>query len=251
MPRMKVTFAYDGTNFSGYQIQSNVRTVQGELEAALKKLHKGHSVRVYASGRTDSGVHARGQVIHFDTNLTLLEENWLKALQTLLPDDIAVIKAEQVPPDFHARYDAQKKEYRYRILTRSKQDVFRRNFTYHVPTTLSVDAMKKALPYVEGTNDYTSFCSAKTNVDSKVRTIYRARLLEVDDELVFCFIGNGFLYHMVRILVGTLLEIGERKRQPEDLAAIMQARSREAAGKTAPAHGLFLWKVTYDPSITS
>lgn len=246
MPRMKAIIAYDGTAFSGYQFQLKARTVQGELETVLKKMHKGQFTRVHASGRTDKKVHAIGQTIHFDTPLEIEERNWIEAFRTQLPDDITVCEVKQVDADFHARYHAKKKEYRYRIYTGKHPDVFRRNYTYHISSTLDIDAMKKALPAIIGTHDFTSFCSAKTNVENKVRTIYEAHLYEDMDELVFCFIGNGFLYNMVRILVGTFLEIGRGKRSPDAIYDILDIHSRTKAGKKAPAHGLVLWAVTYD-----
>lgn len=246
MPRIKATLAYDGTSFAGYQIQPNARTVQGELEKALMQLHKGKHVRTVASGRTDAGVHARGQVVHFDSHLEIPEQNWVKALQANLPKDIVIKQVEYVSDDFHARFDATKKEYRYRILTSDTLDVFRRFYTYHVPYRLNLNAMKEALQYVIGTHDFTSFCSLKTDVEEKTRTIFVAELLEEQDEIIFRFVGNGFLYNMVRILVGTVLEIGLEKRHSQDMPAILAARSREQAGKTAPPQGLCLWSVSYD-----
>lgn len=246
MPRLKVTLAYDGTNFAGYQIQPNTRTVQGELEQALMKLHKGKHVRTVASGRTDAGVHAKGQVVHFDSDLKIPEQNWKKALQTNVPEDIAIRQVEYVHDNFHARYDVTKKEYRYRILVSDTLDVFRRLYTYHVPYPLDVEAMKEALQYIIGTHDFTSFCSMKTDVEEKTRTIFNAELFQEKDEIIFRFVGNGFLYNMVRILVGTVLEIGMGKRQSSDMQKILAARSREQAGKTAPPHGLILWSVSYD-----
>lgn len=246
MPRMKATVAYDGTAFAGYQIQPNARTVQGELEAALTKLHKGEPVRTYASGRTDAGVHARGQVIHFDTALKIQESNWIKAMQALLPNDIVINDVQRAEDDFHARYDARMKEYRYRIVTSEFPDVFRRHYTLHVAQPLNVAAMQAALTYIVGTHDFTSFCSVKTDVEEKTRTIFKAELLSEHDEIVFRFVGNGFLYNMVRILIGTLLEVGRNERDPREMSEILTARSRERAGKTAPPQGLVLWSVSYE-----
>lgn len=246
MPRMKAVVAYDGTRFSGSQIQPQLRTVQGEIETVLKKMHKGQFVRIFPSGRTDTGVHALGQTIHFDTALHIDESRWLRAFHALLPEDIYVSKVEMVDANFHARFHAQRKEYRYRLLTTRKRDVFRRQYTHHVPEQLDVRAMEVALAEVIGTHDFTSFCSAQTTVPNKVRTLYEASLFETDDELVMRFVGNGFLHHMVRILVGTVLEVGKRERNPEDVQAILRARSRAQAGMTAPAHGLVLWSVHYD-----
>ena len=246
MPRYKAILAYDGTAFAGYQIQPNVRTVQGELERALAKIHKGNYVPTFASGRTDARVHARGQVVHFDSPLKIPEQNWRKAWQALLPDDIVICDVSLTHDHFHARYDATKKEYRYRIVTTELPDVFRRHFTWHIPQPLKADVMQAALQAIEGTHDFTSFSSKKTTVEDKIRTIYSAYLHEQEDELIIHFVGNGFLYNMVRILVGTIVEIGRGERTPDEMTTILAARSREQAGKTAPPQGLTLWSVSYD-----
>lgn len=246
MPRLKAVLAYDGTAFAGYQIQPNARTVQGELERALAQIHKGEHIRTYASGRTDTGVHAVGQVVHFDTPLDIPKPNWVKAIQAPLPDDIIVHEVTRVSDDFHARYSASQKEYRYRIMTGKRVDVFRRKYTLHVPQPLNEAAIRTALKSIIGEHDFTSFCSAKTDVEERTRVIYEAELLKEQDELIFRFVGNGFLYNMVRILVGTLLEVGQGKRDPANMKQILAAQSREAAGRTAPPQGLVLWAVSYE-----
>jgi tRNA pseudouridine38-40 synthase len=246
MERIKCIIAYDGTNFAGYQLQPNKRTVQGELERALAQIHKGDSIRVYASGRTDASVHAYGQVIHFDSPFAIPEERWAKALNALLPDDIIVKEVNKVPSSFHARFSAKAKEYRYRVRTAQEPDVFLRNYVYHYPYPLNNEAMEKALTYLIGTHDFTSFCSAKTDVEDKVRTIYKAKMFVEKDEIVFQLIGNGFLYNMVRIIVGTMLEVGRGKIKPEDIPFILEKKDRSLAGKTAPGNGLYLWSVQYD-----
>lgn len=245
MPRLKVTISYDGTAFSGFQIQPNGRTVQGEIERCLSKMHKGQSVRVTPSGRTDAGVHAVGQVIHFDSPLTIPETNWTKALNALLPDDVRAVKAEIVPANFHARYDVKRKEYRYRLLYRETPDLFRRHYTWHVPEALDLDAMRRGAAYLVGTHDFSSFCAAGSNVKNKVRTIYELEILRDADEVVVRIVGNGFLYNMVRIIVGNLLEVGKGHVPPEEIRAILEARDRRRAFETAPAHGLYLWRVDY------
>ncbi|MCZ0755225.1 tRNA pseudouridine(38-40) synthase TruA [Anoxybacillus sp. J5B_2022] len=246
MTRWKCTIAYDGTYFAGYQIQPNKRTVQGELERVLATMHKGEAVRVTASGRTDAGVHAYGQVIHFDSPLSLSADGWKKAFNAMLPDDLTVREVEQVEASFHARYSVAAKEYRYKIRTAVERNVFSRHYAYHFPYPLDYEAMKQALSFVKGTHDFTSFCSAKTEMENRVRTIYEANLCLTDDGVEFQWIGNGFLYNMVRILVGTMLEIGQGKRSSDSIPAILAGKDRRLAGKTAPAHGLYLWKVTYD-----
>jgi tRNA pseudouridine38-40 synthase len=246
MQRLKCIITYDGTNFSGYQIQPNKRTIQSELEACLAKIHKGKEVKVYASGRTDAGVHAKGQVIHFDSPLSIPEDRWPVALNSLLSDEIVVLSAETVIPSFHARFDTKGKEYRYILRLSSKRDPFMRNYAYYYPYPLNLDAMEEGASFLLGTHDFTSFCSAKTEVEDKIRTIKEIQFLMENDLLTLKFVGDGFLYNMVRILVGTLLEIGSGERKPEEIQKILAAKDRRLAGKTAPANGLYLWKVFYE-----
>ncbi|RFU61428.1 tRNA pseudouridine(38-40) synthase TruA [Peribacillus glennii] len=246
MHRYKCIISYDGTQFAGYQVQPEKRTVQLELEKALRKIHKGDEVRVSASGRTDAGVHAMGQVIHFDSSYSFPAENWEKAMNALLPDDIAILRVEKVSQEFHARFHASGKEYRYMISLSKKRDPFRRNYAYHFPFALDSKAIKDAIPFLLGTHDFTSFCSAKTEVEDKVRTIREIELVEDNGLLVFRFVGSGFLYNMVRILVGTLLEVGTGKKKPSDVAEILEKKDRSFAGKTAPGQGLYLWEVFYE-----
>jgi tRNA pseudouridine38-40 synthase len=245
MQRYKCIISYDGTGFSGYQVQPNKRTVQSELERVLAKIHKGQHIRVSGSGRTDARVHARGQVIHFDSPLSIPEDKWGLALNSLLPEEISVLFVEKVNKQFHARFDAAGKEYRYFLYLSSKRDPFQRNYSYQYPFTLNIEAMRKAADFLLGTHDFSSFCSAKTEVEDKIRTIETIELDVNGEFLTFRFIGNGFLYNMVRILVGTLLEVGAGERMPSDILEILEKRDRRFAGKTAPAHGLYLWEVFY------
>ncbi|MCF6411822.1 tRNA pseudouridine(38-40) synthase TruA [Alkalihalobacillus sp. EGI L200015] len=242
---MSGTVSYDGTGFSGYQIQPDQRTVQGTIEQVLQRMHKGEVIRTVASGRTDAGVHGVGQVIHFDTPLSIEPAAWKRALNTLLPPDIRIQSIAEENPDFHARFDVEAKEYRYRILRKSDEDVFRRNYTYHFPYELDLIGMRAAAELLAGEHDFTSFSSAKTEVLDRIRTIHKLDFEEAGDELVISVEGNGFLYNMVRIIVGTLLEVGTGQRQAEDVIRILETKDRNAAGKTAPSHGLYLWKVTY------
>jgi tRNA pseudouridine38-40 synthase len=244
--RVKCIVSYDGTHFSGYQVQPNKRTVQGEIEEALLKLHKGQPIKVHASGRTDAGVHAHGQVFHFDTCLNIPEEKWPYALNSLLSEDVVIIEASYVNPDFHARFNATAKEYRYRINQQKVKDVFKRNYSFHYQYKLDLSAIRQACNHLCGTHDFTSFCVAKTEVDDKVRTIYSIEIIEDDSEIIFSFIGSGFLYNMVRILVGTLLDVGQGYTDPNSIPVIIEGRNRSLSGKTVPGHGLYLWKVHYD-----
>jgi tRNA pseudouridine38-40 synthase len=245
MQRYKCIISYDGTGFSGYQVQPNKRTVQSEFEAVLAKMHKGTVVKVSASGRTDAGVHAKGQVIHFDSPLDIPMEKWAMALNSLLPDDLSVLSVEKAKDTFHARYDAIGKEYRYYLQMSSVRDPFQRNYAYQYPYKLDLETIKEASKYLIGTHDFTSFCSAKTEIEDRIRTINAIEITLEGDKLCFRFVGNGFLYNMVRILVGTLLEVGTGDRLPSDIPDIIDKRDRRFAGKTAPGHGLYLWKVFY------
>jgi tRNA pseudouridine38-40 synthase len=245
MARMKVTVAYDGTDFAGYQIQPSGRTVQGTIQSVLQKMHKGEAVQISASGRTDAGVHAVGQVFHFDTEMNIPGDAWGKALNAMLPSDILIKDVAEVPDSFHSRFSASSKEYHYKLLVSKKRDVFRRNHMFHYPYPLNIRDIQKACGYFLGTHDFTSFSSARSEVADKVRTIFALELLEEGETLTFKIKGSGFLYNMVRIITGTLLEVGQGKRKPEDIKAIIAGEDRALAGKTAPAHGLYLHQVNY------
>ncbi|MGM7637283.1 tRNA pseudouridine(38-40) synthase TruA [Bacillus sp. Hm123] len=245
MNRIKCIISYDGALFSGYQIQPNGRTVQEEFEKVLKKMHKGRDVKVTASGRTDAGVHAVGQVIHFDTPLMLPAERWPVALNSQLSGDIAVLTAKIVPHSFHARFSATGKEYRYKIYQEPHRSPFKRFYAYHYPFDLNLELMCQAAAYLIGTHDFTSFCSAKTEVQDKVREVKEIAIQQRDDEIELKFVGNGFLYNMVRIMTGTLIEVGMGKRDPYEVKKILEAKDRGQAGKTAPAEGLYLQQVFY------
>ncbi|MCC8433765.1 tRNA pseudouridine(38-40) synthase TruA [Brevibacillus sp. M2.1A] len=244
MKRLRCVLAYDGTDFSGFQVQPDQVTVQGEIEAALNRI-TGEDIQVFGSGRTDAGVHARGQVIHFDTSSNIPMDKWRFVLNNQLPDSIVIRTVEEVDASFHARFDVQVKEYRYCIDNNPVADVFRHRYADHVRFPLDVDAMQQAAHYLVGEHDFTSFCSAKTFVEDKVRTVYGLTVEKIGDEVWVTCRGNGFLYNMVRIIVGTLVEVGQGKRSPAELREILAACDREKAGKTAPAKGLTMWEVVY------
>lgn len=244
MTRYKCTISYDGHGFSGYQVQPNKRTVQSELEKALGKIHK-IEVPVTASGRTDAGVHAYGQVIHFDSYLSMEPWQLTKAMNSLLPDDIAVRKIELVDSDFHARFGVEYKEYRYKVDNGNEINLFARNYSTYYPGNLHIENMIKASKTLIGEHDFSSFCAANTSVVDKVRTIKDIKIVCEGNIIEFRFVGNGFLYNMVRILVGTLLEVGNGKKSVEEIKDILEKKNRKFAGKTAPPNGLYLWQVTY------
>ncbi|OCA80990.1 tRNA pseudouridine(38,39,40) synthase TruA [Bacillus sp. FJAT-27225] len=245
MQRYKCIISYDGTGFAGYQVQPGKRTVQGELEAALSKLHKGEHVKVTASGRTDAGVHAKGQVIHFDSPLSIPEDRWAVALNSLLGGEIAVLSVKKAAHGFHARFDTIGKEYRYVLHLGRQRDPFSRNYAYHFSYPLDIEVMKAGARQLCGTHDFSSFCASNTDVKDKVRTVTDIGFSEEEEKLVISFKGNGFLYNMVRIMTGTLLEVGTGARKPEEMKSLIMDRDRTQAGKTAPAHGLYLWEVYY------
>lgn len=246
MLKLKCTVSYDGTKYSGFQIQQNANTIQAEIEKVLAKIHKNETVQIHASGRTDKGVHAKAQVFHFETDIQMAMYNWKKALNTLLPNDIFIDIIEEVPRDFHARLDATEKEYRYYVLNTQDRNVFKRDRTHHEFGSLNISTMQEACKLFVGTHDFTSFSSAKSTVKgSKVRTLYEVTCEKREDEFVFVLRGNGFLYNMVRIIVGVLIDVGLGKWTLTEVEAMFAKQDREVVGMTLPAQGLFLWEVIY------
>lgn len=247
MRRISAIVAYDGTNFSGYQSQPGKRTVQSEIDKALVKIHKNQTAHAVASGRTDAGVHANGQVIHFDTPLALPLDRWQMALNVLLPKDIRLVDVSEVAADFHARYHATGKTYIYKWCTSEIHSPFERNYSVHLGNWRpDVQKMQEGATYLIGKHDFTSFCSSKTATSNRVRTIRTLTIESVGNELVMSIEGDGFLYNMVRTIAGMLLAVGIGWNTPADVGKILESKDRKAAGKTAPAHGLYLDNVTYD-----
>ncbi|MBM7542811.1 tRNA pseudouridine(38-40) synthase TruA [Amphibacillus cookii] len=244
--RMLATVSYDGTAYAGYQVQPNQTTIQSTIEAALRQIHKGKSVKIVASGRTDAGVHAIGQTFHFDSHLAIPPANWKKALNAVLPNDIVIKNVMTVTDDFHARYDVCQKTYRYVVLNAEDLDPFTRNYSYHIKRHLDIEAINKACSYLLGEHDFTAFCAANHNVKgSMVREIYQACCVKEANLVTFTFSGNGFLYNMVRIIVGTLIEVGLGERTIDAFRNVIESLDRSYAGKTAPAQGLYLQEVQY------
>ncbi|EMF0258038.1 tRNA pseudouridine(38-40) synthase TruA [Enterococcus hirae] len=248
MTRYKAIIAYDGTHFNGFQKQPNGRTVQEEMEKTLKKMANGKEITVFGSGRTDAGVHAMGQVIHFDYPEERPLERMRFALDTQSPEDIAVKAVEIVSDDFHARYLVKEKTYQFRVDIGKPRSPFRRHYASYFPYPLDFSKIQRALPDLIGTHDFTSFCASGSSIEDKVRTIYEAKMEvnEAGDELLFTFRGNGFLYKMIRILVGTLLKIGNGRLSEDSIPEIIAKKDRNAAGPTAHPEGLYLYEVVYD-----
>ncbi|KRM19751.1 trna pseudouridine synthase a [Ligilactobacillus hayakitensis DSM 18933 = JCM 14209] len=247
--RFKITLAYDGTNFAGFQAQPNQRTVQSVLEKAVNKMSKlDDYITVHGSGRTDSGVHALGQVVHFDFPHEMSANGMLRGLNSMLPLDCEVKACEIVDKDFHSRFTTHGKRYMYRVARGEFVNPFKRNYTGHYKFKLDVERIKQAMPDVEGTHDYSSFVASGSHVKSHVRTIYEATVREdkENDEIIFEFFGNGFLYNQVRIMVAVLLEIGNGRRDIHDFLRLYEVKDRNEARQTAPASGLYLKEVYYD-----
>lgn len=237
--RIRLTVAYDGTNYHGWQVQPNGITIESELTRCLEDLFQ-ENIELIGASRTDSGVHALGNVAVFDTSARMPAEKMAYALNQRLPEDIRIRRSEEVAADWHPRHVASRKTYEYRICRGQFPLPTKRLyslFTYHA---LDVGRMQEAAAYLEGEHDFKSFCQVGAQVQSTIRTIYSAEVREQGDDLVIRICGNGFLYNMIRIIAGTLLEIGQGKREPADMVRILEARDRQAAGPTAPPRGLML-----------
>lgn len=243
--RVRLTVAYDGTNYHGWQMQNNGITIESELNRCLTDLFR-EPIGVIGASRTDSGVHALGNIAVFDTTSRMPAEKISYALNQRLPEDIRVQRSEEVADDWHPRKCASRKTYEYRIYRAEFPMPVKRLyslFTYH---ELDVNRMQEAAAYLEGEHDFKSFCQTGAQVESTVRTLYSVEVEEQgENDLVIRVCGNGFLYNMVRIIAGTLLEIGQGKKDPMDIFAILEAKDRSAAGPTAPAHGLTLMKYEF------
>lgn len=241
-----IWLSYDGTRYDGWQKQGNTdRTIQGKLEAVLGRLDEG-AVEVRGSGRTDAGVHALAQVADFRLKGEIPPCEVMGYLNRYLPDDVSVRRIEKAPERFHSRLNAVRKRYRYQIETGLKKDVFQRGFYYGLGRELDLKAMEQAAALLIGTHDFKSFCGNKKMKKSTVRTLESIEIKRIGDTKVhILFTGNGFLQQMVRILAGTLIEVGEGKRRPGDVSRILAARDRQEAGFTAPPEGLFLETVEY------
>ena len=244
--RLLLTLEYDGTDFFGWQLQAEGPTVQAAVEEAVRRVTQ-EAVRVTGASRTDSGVHAEGQTAHFDTASALSAERFVPALNFYLPPAVSVLSCHQVDAAFHARFSAAGKLYRYRILRRRPRRPLRERFVLREWRALDEPAMRRCAALLLGEHDFASFASEHAEGDDAVRTVTRSELIGSGDEMHYMVAANGFLYNMVRAIVGTLLEVGRGHWPPERIDRVLQSRNRQYAGPTAPAWGLCLMAVEYPP----
>jgi len=244
MRNLKLTLAYDGTDFHGWQIQPELRTVQGELKQALQKLFN-HDLNVTGSGRTDAGVHAHGQVANVETIRTMDTDAVLRGVNALLPDQIRVLSVEEVSPEFHARRSARSKTYEYHLWRNPIVSPFQCKYVYAFRYPLDEHQMDRGASFFLGTHDFTSFCATATEIEDRTRTIFEASWSRSETTWIFRISGNGFLQYMVRTIAGTLLQIGQGRLEPEQIVQIFEARDRRLAGPSLPPHGLHLIHVDY------
>lgn len=245
MRNIKLTIEYDGKDFNGWQKQPNKLNIQGTIEQAISRI-TGEEIKLDASGRTDAGVHSFGQVANFKTNSNLPIEKIPLAINANLKKSIRIISAEEVDQRFHSRLTCKRKTYRYVINNSQYGTAIYRNLECHIPQKLDVEKMEQAAKYFEGEHDFKAFKASGTSSKSSVRTIYEAKVYEIGERINIELTGNGFLYNMVRIISGTLVEVGIGKIKPEDISKIIKEGKREKAGKTLPACGLYLVKVEYE-----
>ena len=244
MRNIKLTIEYDGKDFNGWQKQPTKLNIQGTIEQAIKQI-TGEDVNLNASGRTDAGVHALGQVANFKTNSKIPIEKFAIAINSKLKRSIVIKQAEEVDERFHSRLSCKRKTYRYIINNSPEGTAIYRNLETHIPQKLDVEKMKKAVKYFKGEHDFKAFKASGTSSKSSIRTIYEANVYQENEKIMIELTGNGFLYNMVRIIAGTLVEVGLGKTEPEKIPEIIQEEKRENAGKTLPPNGLYLVKVMY------
>lgn len=244
MTTFKVVLEYDGTEYAGWQRQLNAPTIQGTLEDALTAIADTR-LTVVGAGRTDAGVHALGQVATFRSDRRLSGHNWLRALNARLPADISVLSVEEVPDEFHARYAAKGKLYEYHLLNRAERSALLRQRAWMLFKSLDLAAMTEAAAWLIGTHDFSSFETAPTDNENPQCRLERLELRHEGDSIILAFYADRFLKQMVRSIVGTLVEVGQGKRSAAEMKTVLAARSRATAGRTAPAHGLYLVRVDY------
>ena len=246
MRNIKLVIEYDGKEFNGWQKQPNKLNIQGEIERAIKQI-TGEEVDLTASGRTDAGVHALGQVANFKTNSNIPIEKIPIALNSNLKKSIVIKSAEEVEERFHSRLNCKRKTYRYIINNSKYGTAIYRNLETHIPMKLDIQKMQEAVKYFEGEHDFKAFKASGTSSKSRVRTIYKTEVIDAGNERIYIELtGNGFLYNMVRIIAGTLVEVGLGKIEPNEIKTIIESKKRENAGKTLPPQGLYLVNVEYE-----
>lgn len=246
MRNIKLIIEYDGKDFNGWQKQPNKLNIQGTIEKAIEQI-TGEKVDLMASGRTDRGVHAFGQVANFKTNSTIPIDKFPIAINSNLKKSILIKSAEEVDEKFHSRLTCKKKTYRYVINNSRYGTAIYRNLETHIPMKLNIEKMQKAVKYFEGEHDFKAFKASGTSSKSSVRIIYKLEVKEVGNNRIWIEVtGNGFLYNMVRIISGTLVDVGTEKIQPEDIKKIIESKDRNLAGKTLPPNGLYLVNVKYE-----
>lgn len=245
MRNIKLTIEYDGKGFNGWQKQPNKLNIQGNIEKVISEITK-EEIELIGSGRTDAGVHAIGQVANFKTNSNIPIEKFAIAINSRLKKSIIIKKAEEVPERFHSRYNCKKKTYRYIINNSDMGSAIYRNLEYNIKMPLNLENMKKASKYFEGEHDFSAFKASGTSSKSSVRTIYSADVKKENERIIIELTGNGFLYNMVRIISGTLVEVGLGKIRPEEIKDIIDSKNRQMAGKTLPPYGLYLVEVNYN-----
>ncbi|HEY4026460.1 MAG TPA: tRNA pseudouridine(38-40) synthase TruA [Candidatus Dormibacteraeota bacterium] len=246
---MRLLLEYDGAGYAGWQLQVGHRTVEAEVRRAILDV-TGEAAKVYAAGRTDAGAHAEGQVANFHYAGRLAPHRLAAALNARLPSDVAVLRVDEVPADFHARYSARWRHYRYRFLDRTARPALDRGRCWHLRTRLDVEAMAAAAAPLVGSHDWTTFCAASEPPQDRVRTVREARVVRVGDVVELHLLGDGFLRGLVRSIAGALAEVGRGRRPPEWVGEVLAARDRRLAPPTAPAGGLTLVKVLYDDEST-
>lgn len=244
MRNIKLVIEYDGKKFGGWQKQPTKLNIQGEIEQAIKEI-TGETVDLTASGRTDAGVHSLGQVANFKTNSNIEIGKFAIAINSKLKKSIVIKSAEEVEEDFHARYKCKGKKYRYVINNSYQGTAIYRELEYHIPQKLDINKMKQAIKYFEGKHDFKGFRASGTSSKDSVREIYKAEVIENGERIIIELTGNGFMYNMVRIIAGTVADVGLGKINPEDIPEIIDSKDRTRAGKTLPAHGLYLVEVYY------
>jgi len=244
MRNIKLVIEYDGKKFGGWQKQPTKFNIQGEIEQAIKEI-TGENVELIASGRTDAGVHSLGQVANFKTNSNIEIEKIPYAINSKLKKSIIIKSAEEVGEDFHARYSCKAKKYRYIINNSSQGTAIYRDLECHIPQKLDIEKMKQAIKYFEGEHDFKGFRASGTSSKNSVRTIYKAEVKQDGEKIIIELTGNGFMYNMVRIISGTIVDVGLGKIEPETIPEIINSKDRNKAGKTLPAHGLYLVEVFY------